>query len=63
MWREGEGEGEGGGGGSLQHFSENVFALISLVFTVCSNKYKPTDFCAEFYLPCIPISRISSNCQ
>ena len=28
---------------SLQHFSENVFTLVSLVFTVCSNTYKPTD--------------------
>ena len=36
---------------------------VSLVFTVCSNTYKPTDFHAEFYLPCIPISRVASNCQ
>ena len=37
-----------------QHFSENVFTLVSLVFTVCV-KYKPTDFRrAEFYLLCIP---------
>ena len=47
----------------LQHFSENVFTLVSLVFTVCSNTYKPTDFRAEFYLPCIPISRISMGCH
>ena len=34
-------------------------------FLLCvySNTYKPTDFRAEFYLPCIPISRIASNCQ
>ena len=32
-------------------------------FTVCSNTYKPIDFSAEFYLPCIPISRIASNSQ
>ena len=28
----------------LQHFSKNVFTLVSLVFTVCSNVYKPTGF-------------------
>ena len=41
---------------SLKHFSENVFTLVSLVLTVCSNTYKHTGFRAEFYLPCIPIS-------
>ena len=46
----------------LQHFSENVFTLVSPVFTVCSNTYKPTDFRAKFYLPCIPM-RIASNRQ
>ena len=45
----------------LQHFSENVFTLVSLVFTVCSNMYKPTDFHAEFYLSCILISRIADQ--
>ena len=34
--------------------------LFHCFFTVCSNTYKPTDFCP---LPCIPISRIASNCQ
>ena len=42
-------------GTSIKHFSENVFTLVSLVFTVCSNTYKLTDFRAEFYLPCIPV--------
>ena len=28
----------------LQHFSENVFTLVSLVFTMCSNVYKRTGF-------------------
>ena len=28
----------------LQHFSKNVFTLVSLVFTVCTNVYKPTGF-------------------
>ena len=27
----------------------NIFALVSLVFTVCSNTYKPTHFHTEFY--------------
>ena len=38
------------------HFSEKVFTLVSLVFTVC----KHTGFRAEFYLPCIPM-RIASK--
>ena len=39
------------------HFSENVFTLVSLVLTLCSNTCIKR---AEFCLPCIPISRIAS---
>ena len=51
------------------YFSTSFNILVKMFYTcltgfsVCSNTYKPIDFRAEFYLPCIPISRISSNCQ